>query len=202
MPLAGDFFKFTAIHQLDGVLLQNGTFWEIADMGTNTTGTQLATILASEWELALQGLYSNKMNFFAYGWENLSRNEGKILLTSTSNGNLVEDSHPQDQVAVITRYGQTNPVDPIKRSVLYLSGLAESLSTRGRINDETEFDSIKALLTGQLEDSSTNAKMNPMVRWKTPGSNPAVWNYNRTFVAEMSAVLRKLKSRKTNIVGA
>jgi len=201
MPAADDKLRLTIVHELSGVAFRNDVYYDVVDPGTITQLSQIAVLLATEWEAASEDVLTNEVRYVAYLVDNLTRNEVRGVVTSVGTGNDNSGSHPQDQVVRFNEYGHNAGALPLRRGAFNVSGVGQQFSNRGRINDETEFNAIRLFLSTQFVDSPSTLSLNPQVRTRNPGGPPVVYSYHRTVQANISTRLFKLKSRKATLLG-
>lgn len=201
MPQVDDKLRLTIVHELSGVATRNDVYWDVADPGTVQTLSDVAILLAAAWELAASVILTNEVRFIAYLVDNLTRNEVRGVVTSSGTGNDNSGSHPQDQVVRFNEYGHNADALPLRRGAFNLTGVGQDFSTRGRINDETEFNAVRLFLSTQFLDSPSTLALNPQIRTRDPGGPPVVYSFHRSVRCNVSTRLFKLKSRKATLLG-
>ncbi|GAH04706.1 unnamed protein product, partial [marine sediment metagenome] len=195
MPQADDKLRLTIVHEISGVATRNDCYYDVVDPGTISQLSDIAVLLAEEWERASETLLSNDVRYVAYLVDNLSRNEVRGVVTSSGTGNDISGSHPQDQVVRFNEYGHNAGALPLRRGAFNLSGVGQQFSDRGRINDETEFNPVRLFLSTQFVDSPSTLSLNPQIRTRDPGGPPVAYSFHRTERCNVSTRLFKLKSR-------
>lgn len=201
MPEANDKLRLTIVHELSGVATRNDVYYDVADPGTITLLSEIAALLAVEWEAASEAILAQEVRFVAYLVDNLTRNEVRGVVTSTGNGLDNSGAHPQDQVVRFNEYGHNAGALPLRRGAFNLTGVGKQFSVRGRINDETEFNAVRLFLQQQFLDSPSTLALNPQIRTRDPGGPPVVYSFHRTERVNVSTRLFKLKSRKATLLG-
>lgn len=201
MPETNDKLRLTIVHEISGVATRNDVYYDVADPGTITQLSQIAALLAIEWEAASQAILAQNVNYIAYLVDNLSRNEVRGVVTSQGSGIDNSGSHPQDQVIRFNEYGHNAGGLPLRRGAFNLSGVGKQFSIRGRINDESEFNAIRLFLQLQFLDSPSTLALNPQVRTRDPAPGPVSYFFHRTVQVNISTRIFKLKSRKVSLLG-
>ena len=201
MPEADDKLRLTIVHEISGVATRNDVYYDVADPGTITQLSEIAALLAVEWEAASQAVLAQNVNYVAYLVDNLSRNEVRGVVTSSGAGIDNSGSHPQDQVIRFNEYGHNAGALPLRRGAFNLSGVGKQFSLRGRVNDETEFNAIRLFLSLQFVDSPSTLSLNPQVRTRDAGGPPVSYSFHRTVRCNIATRIFKLKSRKVSLLG-
>jgi len=201
MPLEDDKLRFTLVHELSGVATRNDMYLDVVDPGTTQNLAEIAALLGAEWELASNAVLTTEVEYVAYILDNLTRNEVRGIVISGGTGNDITGSHPQDQVVRFNEYGQNSSGEKLRRGAFNLSGVGQQFSTRGRVNDNTEFNNIRLFLQSQFVDSPSQFTANPQIRTRDPLSNPPTYQFHRIIDSNMSTRLFKLKSRKVSLLG-
>lgn len=141
MPSQGDIIRTTFIQELAGSAFDNSLFWEILDLGDDpAVATALAAVTGDYWDSIKDNLsIPNSLTCSIY--ENQSQPEGTVrIFPAGLVGTDLGEAHPQNQVVRTVLYGRESPTAPVTVGAHNLSGVVESLSTRGRINNIALFD--------------------------------------------------------------
>ena len=199
MPVATDIISTTIIQELDGVQMSNQIFWQVDSVGADpTTENGLIDVLNAYYD-SVKAFMSDEWNVVCGVYENISNPEGKAIVFSSLPGLSATDSHPQDQVLRLNSYGKIAPPGPIHRNAFNQSGVIESLSTDGRINNPATIASLKAFLTAQQVMPGGNWTIDPQVRWQTAPGPPATYAFANAQTSQFSQRLFKLRTRKTKL---
>lgn len=198
MPQTGDIIRTTIVQELGGRSMSNALYWQIDDLGTDPPLNQgLDDVVQAYWAVA-NDVCSDQWAVVCAIYENLTRVEAKVNLFTTLAGSVVDDSHPQDQVVRINQYAQPVAAEPPKRGAFNQSGVAEGLSTRGRVNNIAQFGPLVQFLRNQ-QVFGTNWTLQPQLRFQTAPGPPVVYGYSDMVAVQVSAPLFKLSSRKSRL---
>jgi len=200
MPAVLDIVRLTVITEIDGVATQNQMHYQITDVGSDPTSQALLALWLIEYQDIVRPMLSNVANFACFIYENLTTNEAKALLFGTAVGALLEDSHPQDQVIRFNQYAQ-DPPNPVHRGAFNLSGVGESLSEDGRINNLTDFATFSAWMTAPLTLPGVLLVMQMGVRFQLTPGPPATFDWEAMILAQANPAFLKLSSRKASLCG-
>jgi len=202
MPIVGDILQMTAITDLKGVAMRNNTYQELISLGSTATLADIGLIWSQEYVDVFDGVMTNEVNFIAFLVDNLTRNEVRGVVTSTATGSITGGAHPQDQVLRFNEYAPDTAVNEMRRGAFNLSGVAETLSTDGRLNNVATMSAAESFLGQQFLDSPSGLTLNPQVRRRIPASSPPQYTFHRIERVQVNPTYFKLKSRKTTILGA
>lgn len=117
----------------------------------------------------------------------------KTIVFPNLAGTALGGSHPPHQVVRVDLYGKALPADPIWRNANNLSGVAESLSTRGRINDPAPFADYLSFFTANQQTDPNGAILRAQIKQWTGGTN---YNWFNVSFARLCESLEILRSRK------
>lgn len=199
MPVPTDLIRIAFLQEIDGVQLSNDSYWVVDDVGDDPTlDAGLVDVMNAYYD-SCKAFMSDKWSLVCAVYENLSNPEGKIIKFQTSVGLSATDCHPQDQVMRINSYGGLGGANPVHRNGFNQSGLIESLSTDGRINNPATVDTLRTFLTGQQIMPGPSWTLDPQVRWQTAPGPPAVYANANVNDSVTSMRLFKLASRKTKL---
>ncbi len=199
MPSVADVIKITILQELDGVQMSNDMYWVIDDLGDDpSTQNGLIDVLNAYYDV-VKAFMSDEWKIVCGIYENISNPEGKAIEFGTLVGLSATDSHPQDQVVRLNSYGQISGSQPLHRNAFNQSGVIESLSTDGRVNNMTTIDPLRLFLTAQQIMAGPSWTLDPQVRWQTAPGPPATFLYANVVSSTFSARLFKLQSRKTRL---
>lgn len=198
MPQQGDTIKTVIVQELDGVQLSNTLYWRVDDLGADpTTAVGLNDVLV-EYVSIIQSQVASAWSVVCGIYENMTRNEAKQIVFVSLPGIGVTDCHPQDQVVRVNRYCQKSAPLPagVGRGAFNQSGVLESLSTKGRVNNMTAFQGLQNFLRVQ-QVFGANWTLGPQLRLTQSVGPPKVYQFNDVTQAQPAGRLFKLGSRKT-----
>lgn len=204
MPSPTDIIKVTFVSELSGVQMSNSVLWRIDALGVAPTAAQLLDEIATSYIVAVQSLVTSQWKLTCLIYENLSAFEAKQILFVNGPGIAAGDSHPQNTVLRVNRWG-ANVLPQIRmvRSSFSQSGVSENFSTRGRLNNATIALELQSFLVVQ-NILPTFGTVTPMVYGITipdpPG--PLTEGYQVTGQALVNPTFLKLASRKTSLCAA
>jgi hypothetical protein len=133
-------------------------------------------------------------------YENVTTVEAKAIAFTNLVGTSLIDSHPQDQVVRLNRYALAVPPAAVtlRVSAFNQSGVAEEFSTKGRVNDTSEFLALRNFLRVQ-QIFATEWTITPMSRNLQSAGPPEVHQFNVVHQCLLNTTFLKLRSRKTNL---
>lgn len=201
MPQDNDRIKTTVIYQVGGVTCRNDLYWIIDNVGTLSLLSEIALLVQNKFRGASETICSTEMAYIATFADNLSRNEPRGAATSVLFGLNLGSAHPPDQVLRWNEYGQNGPSLPMHVGGFNLSGIAESLSTDGSFNDFGQLAAMTSFLLQEIEETPLAFTMTPHVQVVVSPGPPATFGYHQMKRVRPNSVFRKLKSRKTNLLG-
>ena len=91
----------------------------------------------------------------------------KALAFPDLDGSGVGDTHPAHNCLRIDMYGKSLQGDPMWRNAINISGILESLSTRGRLNNLGGFANLLTFLSGTHQTGVNGATLESMIRKST-----------------------------------
>jgi len=203
MALAGDFFRTRHMTEVAGVQTQIHFDWKLDSVdGADSINTVLADIATTYWD-TVKAVLTTECVFSCMAFYNWSRPEQAIVYPMLAREN-VGSSHPQFQVVRVNRYAQTDAVlsDPIYRGAINLSGVAESLSTRGRINDLAEFIALESFCYQSFQTAVSGWTITPNLRHVTSAGPPVVAEFKKMRSALVNPTFLTLRGRKTSSCAA
>lgn len=199
MPVATDIISTTIIQELDGVQMSNQIFWQVDSVGADpTTENGLIDVLNAYYD-SVKAFMSDEWAVVCGVYENISNPEGKAIVFGTLPGLSATDSHPQDQVLRLNSYGGLPGPLPRHRNAFNQSGVIESLSTDGRLNDPAVVASLRLFLTAQQVMPAGAWTIDPQVRWQTAPGPPPVYAFSNADTSQFSSRFFKLRTRKTKL---
>jgi len=200
MAQAGDFFRTRYMVEVAGVTTMQKQDWELVSVdGADDLGTILLD-LAQAWFDTVKSVITTECLFSCMAYYNWSRPEQAVVYP-TLPGLNAGSSHPQFAVVRCNIYGQdaASLTAPIHRGASNLSGVAESYSTRGRLNDPADFTAWRAFQVQTLQTAATGWTVNPMQRYvSVPGPTPT-YAFDRVLQAEVNPRIFCLRGRKTKL---
>jgi hypothetical protein len=151
----------------------------------------IKAVLAPAWSLVC-GIY-----------ENLTAVEAKAIAFTTLVGTALGGSHPQDQVVRLNRYSvsQAPANGTLRVSAFNQSGVDEGFSTKGRVNDTSEFQNLQIFLSTQ-QIFGTEWTVTPQSRNRIELLPPFTFQFNRVDQCLLNPTFLKLRPRKTNLCAA
>lgn len=203
MPSLTDIVKTTFVQELSGVQMANHIFWRIDDLGTNPANTVALGQIMTGYYDAVKATLAPAWSLVCAIMENLSAIEAKSIVFDSLPGTGLVDAHPQDQVVRLNRYSVAVPPanGTLRVAGFNQSGVVESLSTRGRVNDTAEFLPIRNFLRTQ-QIFATEWTVTPMMRMvETPG-NPPIYQFQPVQQCLLQPTFLKLRGRKTSLCAA
>lgn len=118
---------------------------------------------------------------------------GKAIVFPNLPGTAPGGAHPPHQVVRVDLYGKANAADPIWRNANNLSGVAESLSTKGRINDDTNFADYIAFYLANQQTDPNGAILRAQIKQWTGGTNYNWFDVSFARLCEQFEILRGRK---------
>lgn len=151
MPIIGDIIKTSWVSELEGVAISNEMTWRIVDLGNDPSNLTQLIAITTAYGIAWAPPLSDTIGISCAVYENLTSPEAKeIDFPIGISGLIVTGPHPQDQVIRFSEYTVEQPNGTLKRGAYNLSGVAESLSTNGLVNNVTLFSPLRQFLSDQL----------------------------------------------------
>lgn len=199
MAIVGDIIKTVILQELDGVQVTNDFYWQIDDLGDDPSPANGLIDIMNAYYDSCKAFMSDQWKIVCGIYENVSNPEGKIIQFGTLVGLSATDSHPQDQILRINSYGHVNPPDKLRRNGFNQTGVIESLSTDGRINNMATVDPLRLFMTAQQIMAGPSWTLDPQVRWQTAPGPPATYAFANVTTSNFSARFFKLHSRKTRL---
>lgn len=203
MSSPGDRFRTTYLLDYQGVQMQNSQDWAINSIdGSDTLATVLLDLATAYWN-SWKAIVVSQCMFSCLKFYNYDTSEQTIAYPGLA-GQGGTDGHPQFQVVRLNLYGQaaSPPDEPIYRNASNLSGVKEELSTRGRINDMSEFSSWAQFHTASLQTSVTGWTITPQCRYTAAPGPPRVNGWVPMIAAQVNPTFQVLRGRKTSICAA
>ncbi|MDH5642974.1 MAG: hypothetical protein OEY63_02145, partial [Gemmatimonadota bacterium] len=173
MPSVSDFFRVRYMIEVGGVQTQTKQDYQVDSIdGADPINTVLTDLAQAYWD-TLKAIMTTETILSCLAFYNWTSPEQAVVYPLLPGENIGE-SHPQFQIVRANLYGQTAgvPSDPIVRGATNVSGIAESLSTRGRINDLAEFDLWENFLQSSIQTSVTGWTITPHIRVLDKGVTP------------------------------
>lgn len=203
MPSLGDVVAITLVQELSGVQMANKTYWRIDDLGANPTNIAALISFMSEYHSVISGALSPAWSLVCGVYENVTAVEAKAITFTTLIGLAVGDSHPQDQVVRLNRYSTQDNGEKVtaRVSAFNQSGVAEEFSTRGRVNDTSEFLALRNFLRVQ-QIFGSDWTITPMSRNREQKVAPFTFAFNVVQQCLLNPTFLKLVTRKTNLCQA
>lgn len=203
MPSLGDVVKITFVQELAGVQMANHQFLRIDDLGTNPSTVSALLQILTEYHDVVKATLSSEWTLSCGIYENQSAVEAKSIAFPNLIGTALGVSHPQDQVLRLNRYAVSVPPanGGMRVSAWNQSGVEEPLSTRGRVNDTSEFLALRNFLREQ-QIFGTEWTTTPMSRSRIEAVPPFTFQFNVVSQCLLNPTFLKLRPRKTNLCAA
>lgn len=201
MPVATDVVRTNIITELSGVAMNSTLFWEVEDVGNDDPVDTNLTKLATAYRDAVTAAVSTGWAVTCITYFNESMVEPKVVLPITLAGTGIGDSHPQHAVVRMNRYGLFTGDQTTRRGAHNLSGVIESLSSNGRINDMSEFVNLEAFLANTLILPTGGWTLAPQIQITPDPLFPLVQQFILASEAQANATFQVLSSRKTKLCG-
>jgi len=198
MALAGDFFRTRMIIEVKGVATQLSNDWKIDSVDGGDSIADILDDIATDFWDRVKGFLTNECTFACMLYYNWSRPEQHVVYPGLT-GLAAGSSHPQFQVLRINRYSQVEAdlTAPVHRTSQSISGVAESLSTRGRVNDLAEFGTWRTWNLTVKQSSVTGWTFSPYNRFESAPGPPKVFSFDRMLSVSINPTFLTLRSRKT-----
>lgn len=199
MPTIGDIISTLIIQEVDGVQVANLQYWQVDDLGTDPS-------LLVGLQDVLDHYYTSVNAFLGTAWklvcgtyENITATEAKTVIFDTRAGTGVGDVHPQDQVLRVNEYHIPSPAATVRRNAWNQSGLIESLSTDGRVNNLSTVAPLATFLTSQIDLGPGRWLLDPQCRFRLTVGPPPTFGFGNTDASEIVSRLFKLGKRKPKL---
>lgn len=201
MPLAGDIIKVTLVQEIEGVQLSNTVYFAISDLGGDPTINDGLIDIMTFYYDQVKAALGNSWSLVCGLYENMTRVEAKGIAFSTLSGTGIGDTHPSDQVVRINQYVEgIVPAPDVRRGAFNQTGVLESLSTDGRVNDMAEFTLLARFLDTQQIMPGPNWTIFPQLRYQpTPSPPPQTHAFAPMVLGQVSSRMFKLGQRKTQL---
>jgi hypothetical protein len=202
MPAVNDIIQTTIITELSGVSMSSLLYWSVDDLGDDDSiqvnlGKLAAAYAAVTTDITITSWAVTCMVYF-----NTSATEPKVVHPVTIAGTAAGDSHPQSQALRFNRWGVHIPDSKTRRGAHYLSGVPESFSTVGRINDVTEFLNLENFLSDALVLADDGWSLTPELLITPDWVNfPTVKAFVLASQCQVNPTFAVLRSRKTRLCG-
>jgi hypothetical protein len=180
--------------------MANKTYWRIDDLGSNPTNVAALVDFMQGYHDAIKNVLSPAWSLVCGVYENVTQVEAKAITFTNLVGVGIGDSHPQDQVVRLNRYTTQDNGEKVtaRVSAFNQSGVREEFSTRGRVNDTSEFLALRNFLRTQ-QVFGTEWTMTPMSRNAEQKDPPHTYAFNVVQQCLLNTTFLKLVTRKTNL---
>lgn len=203
MAVAGDYFRTRIMSEVGGKATQIAFDWKLDSIdGADPINTVLADLAVAYWD-TVKAVMTTEVLFSCMAFYNWSRNEQAVVYPLLA-GEHLGSSHPQFSVVRINRYAQDelDPSSYVARGAINLSGIAEALSTRGRINDQAEFIAVESFCKDSIQTAVTGWTITPYQRVETAPGPPPVYGFLKMRSALVNPTFLTLRGRKTSSCAA
>lgn len=201
MPVVDDIVSFHVLTEMGGVQMSNKTYWQIDDLGDTPSLKDSVFDFLVAYHATVDDICSTAWRVVCGIYENITADEGKIVVFNTLAGLSLNTGHAQFQVFRVNRYAQTLAMDAIKRSSFSQSGVEEAQSVRGRMPDPTIFIPLLTFLNGSTILGGTGWTIQAFQRWNTAVLPLRVYEYTPVRHQQMSPGIKTIRSRKTKLCG-
>ena len=193
-----DILDIKAVINVGGSDTVIGSFFQVdVFRGPDADPTIMDQWATDFWD-SIKAAISNTVVFSCLKMVNLTT-PSKVVRFPNLAGTLVDDSHPPHQVLKFESYARESLGEPAWRNSFNLSGVAESLSTRGRVNDPAPFQGLVDFMTDQYIGGANGADMTPQVRRTTALGGvgvPDTYDYYDVEYTALRETFRTLSSRR------
>lgn len=200
MPNVADIISVNLVQELSGVQMSNKVYWRVDDLGDDPSVVSGLTDIMVEYHDAISDALSNQWSLVCGIYNNETAVEAKAIKFAILSGVSISDSHPQDQVVRLNRYAVTEAPAVVKlaHAGFNQSGVPEDLSTRGRLNNTSEFLSLRNFLRTQTI-FGTGWTLTPQLKLREQKDPPHTYQFQRVDQCLVNTTLLKLRTRKTNL---
>lgn len=181
-----------------GVSTVFGMFWEVQAYRGPDADVTIMTNFATEFWDTIKAAITDTAILSCVKMINLT-NPSKELVFPALAGTDLGDAHPPHQVLRVYQYGQEAAGEHQVRNSINLSGIIETLSTRGRVNDDTPFQALVTFLVTDHAGGANGADLRPKVQRTTALGGPGLPDTVDHLTVQYSRLHEKfstLRSRK------
>jgi hypothetical protein len=202
MPAINDFIATTIISELSGVSMSSLLYWKVDNLGDDDAIEVNLGKLATAYAAVTTDITITSWAVTCMVYFNHTQTEPKVVHPVTIAGTAAGDSHPQSQALRFNRWGVHIPDSKVRHGAHYLSGVPESFSTVGRINDAAEFNALENLLSDTLVLADDGWTLLPQLFITPDWKNfPTVHAFVLASQCQVNATYAVLRSRKTKLCG-
>jgi len=189
---ANDVLSIQMVTEVSGVQCVMGSFWKVNTYsGPDADATIINQLVLDFWE-TIKNAISNQVVLSCVKMVNLTTPAKEVLFPALA-GVLIGDTHPPHQVIRLNQFGAASSFDPVWRNAINISGVAESLSNRGRLTDSSGLVGVEAFMSSLFDSGPNGATLDPQIRQQTA---PNVYDYYDVDKAELNEKFMTLRSRK------
>ncbi len=199
MAIVNDKFAIDIITELDGVQMTNVLYFEIDDIGDDPSIQSMIADILNAYHFSIS-LRTNVLWKVVCGkFENITTPEAKVIQFLTLPGLDTLDCHPQHQVLRFNKHGQQQPENIIHRGAFNQSGVSESYSLRGLLNNTADFSALEQFLHLPGNFGGTGWTCSALIRWNDPQPPLFETDYKYDVVrkVQVHSQFKTLRSRKT-----
>jgi len=202
MPAVDDIVSFHVLTEQGGVQMSNKTYWQIDDLGDDPALKDAVFDFLVAYHATVDDICSTTWKVVCGIYENLTADEGKIVVFNSLAGVSLNTGHAQFQVFRVNRYGLNLALDAVKRGAFNQSGVEEAQSVRDRMPDPGVFADLVQFLSITSILGGTGWTIQPHLRWNTttPPAAP-VYEFIPNRLCQMSPGVKTIRSRKTSLCG-
>lgn len=199
MPLTDDIISVLLVQEIAGVQVGNRQYFKVDDPQADPTVLVGLGEYMTHFHDAVKTFLTADWALVCATYENLTTPEGKTVLFNTLPGESAGSSHPQDQVLRFNEYYRYPTDGKVKRGAHNQSGVNETLSARGRLNNNAAVSGLTAFLRDQVDLGPGNWLITPQLRHNV-GTIPApVYAFGGVERIEVSSAFHKLGSRRAKL---
>jgi len=198
MAAVNDIIKGTILTEQGGRAMSNTLYWQIDDLGNDPGMGTAALDILDAYTDTIKVFCSDEWASTCIILENLTSGLGRTVVQQTTPGTGVGFAHGPDQVARFNQYAGQADFLKVHRGSFNQSGILNSLSTRGRWNNDTNFSGLNTWLS-TISVMSPNWTIQPFLRWTLLVGPPKVLTQTPIIHVDWSGRVFKLTSRKTRL---
>lgn len=181
-----------------GVSCVFGTYWKVAQYrGPEATPSIFSSFAAAFWA-TMEGTITSEATLSCAKLVNLTTPEKAVVFPNLP-GTNVGSGHPPHQALKVYMYGAEAGGQEQHRNAINLPAIAESLSTRGRVNNVSGFQGVVDFLVNTWVGGANQADLLPMVKRTIALGGPGLpdtHDYYATQYARLHERFGTVKSRK------
>lgn len=197
MAIVDDVMEFKIITELDGVQMANTRHFQIDDLGDDPNPNDMLGDIIVSYHAAIEAQCSDQWKVVCGIMENITNPEGQNVRFVTLAGGSAIDAHPQHQVLRFNIYTKELGGDRIMHGAFNQSGIIESKSLRGRLNNPADFDAMVTFLRAPFAFGGTGWEVTTVLRWNDGTPQTPFFKYDDVRKVQVLTEFKTLRSRKT-----